>query len=214
MGIIDGVIAGGGGGTSFSSSDITGQAEEVVTPSDEFVWADVSDSDNLKKDTVQGVLDLVAPDLAGKADTVILAADKITFYDATDSDNPKTDTVQGILDLSPAVITESFTSSEQTITSAGQLVLAHSLSSIPVIVQYRIINKTAEGNYSIGDEVIVDMVNSSNGTDNYSNATVDSTNITIRLSSNSAVFPVTNKTTGAIFGITAANWKLVVRAFA
>lgn len=53
----------GTAGTGFSSSDITGQTEEVITAADEIVWADASDSGNLKKDTIQGILDLVVTEL-------------------------------------------------------------------------------------------------------------------------------------------------------
>lgn len=85
--------------TGFASSDITGQTEAVIAVGDYIVWSDVSDSNNLKKDTVQGVLDLVPGDLFGKTDTTIAAGDKISFADVSDSNNPKTDTVQGIIDL-------------------------------------------------------------------------------------------------------------------
>ena len=83
----------------FGASDITSQTDTDVATGDSIVYSDVSDSGNLKKDTIQGVLDLVPVDLNSKADTVITASDKISFFDVSDSDNPKTDTVQGILDL-------------------------------------------------------------------------------------------------------------------
>lgn len=83
----------------FSSSDITGQTEVVITAADYIVFSDTDDTGNLKKDTVGGIVDVTASELAGKADTVITATDKITFYDASDSNLPKTDTVDGIVDV-------------------------------------------------------------------------------------------------------------------
>jgi len=85
--------------TKLKDALIADFTEVVVATGDSFLLGDTSDSGNTKRDTVQGVLDLVAADLLGKADTVITAADKIIFGDASDSDNPKTDTVQGVLDL-------------------------------------------------------------------------------------------------------------------
>lgn len=82
-----------------NTTNVTDQTSATITATDELIFGDVSDSSTNKKDTVQGVLDLVAGDLSGKTDTVIATGDKITFYDASDSSLPKTDTVQGVLDL-------------------------------------------------------------------------------------------------------------------
>lgn len=78
---------------------ITNYTDTDIASSDEVLFSDATDNNNMKKDTVQGILNLVPADLAGKADTVITAADKISFFDVGDTDNPKTDTVQGIIDL-------------------------------------------------------------------------------------------------------------------
>lgn len=89
------------GGVSDITSDYT---DTAVAVGDSFIFADVSDSDNTKRDTIQGILDLVPTDIFGKSDTVILSGDKISFSDASDSNLPKTDTVDGILDLVAAKI--------------------------------------------------------------------------------------------------------------
>jgi len=44
--------------TGFSASDITGQTNATIALTDQIVFADTSDSSNLKEDTVQGILDL------------------------------------------------------------------------------------------------------------------------------------------------------------
>ena len=52
-------------------------------------------------------------------------------------------------------LSKEFTSTEQTITAAGALIVAHDLPTLPSLVQVRLICKTAEFNYSIGDEIII-----------------------------------------------------------
>jgi hypothetical protein len=84
---------------------ITGQTTAVVAAGDTFLFTDADDSNGLKKDTVQGILDLApafaSTDITGQTDTAIAAGDSILFSDVDDSGNLKKDTVQGILDLVP-----------------------------------------------------------------------------------------------------------------
>lgn len=108
---------------------------------------------------------------------------------------------------------KSFVSSNQTITSAGQIVLAHGFAIRPRIVTYELECLTAEGGYSIGDFVGVDFSSSSVGNNAYNNPVLDTTNITIRYSDDVNVFRIANKTTGASFPINNANWKLIVSAW-
>ena len=115
------------------------------------------------------------------------------------------------------VFTKSFTSAEQTITSGGSLTLAHSLGASPSLIQTRLICKTAEGGYSIGDEVIVPIFEHVVTTSNFQygvSIVPDSTNLNIRYSNSVQLYIIPNKSTGTSFGITNANWKLVVRAWA
>jgi len=117
--------------------------------------------------------------------------------------------------VSTSVFTESFTSAEQTITAAGALTLAHSLSASPSLVQARLICKTAEGGYSIGDEVIINPA----GNDIASAANrgimlrPDATNMNIRYGADASPTAIIHNTTGGAFLITPANWKLIVRAW-
>lgn len=121
----------------------------------------------------------------------------------------------GEFEIAPrAFLSEEFVSAEQTITVAGPLIIAHGLSVSPKLMQARLICKTAEHNYSINDEIIVspfatDAVNS------YGVSLVpDNTNINIRYGNVAGVFLILNKTTGTVASITAANWRLIVRAWA
>lgn len=108
-----------------------------------------------------------------------------------------------------------FTSSNQTITSAGLLTLAHGLGASPELIQLRLKCLTAEFNYSIGDEVIINNNENDNGTTTNTGVSVvvDATNLVIRFGSNANVYIVQNKTTGAAAFLTNANWALIAKAW-
>jgi hypothetical protein len=105
-----------------------------------------------------------------------------------------------------------YTSSDQVITVAGQIVLAHGLGGIPDQVNYYLVCQTGEGAYTAGDIVGAEFANSTSGNNAFNSPVVDATNITIRYSDDAAVFYIGNKTSGAVFGITPANWRLRVKA--
>jgi len=108
---------------------------------------------------------------------------------------------------------KSFISSEQTITSAGALTIAHSLGASPSLVQIRIICKTAELGYSIDDEAIINTAGDTSTVNRAMSVVPDSTNINIRYGSDAKPVYVVNKTTGGSGGVTNASWKLIVRAW-
>ena len=110
---------------------------------------------------------------------------------------------------------ESFLSSEQTITSSGNLTIPHGLNSPPSLLQARLICKTAEGGYSIDDEVLIAFGHDSSASDaGYGVSCVpDNTNLNIRYGVRGSVFQVNSKTTGDRFAITNANWRLILRAW-
>jgi hypothetical protein len=111
-----------------------------------------------------------------------------------------------------SMLTEYFASTEQTITVAGPLQIAHGLSAEPEPDTFRawIVCKTAEHNYSIGDRVPVAVGATDGATTLGMSMIADSTNINIRFSAYANVFVVLDFATGGIAGITPANWKLVV----
>lgn len=114
------------------------------------------------------------------------------------------------------IFSESFTSAEQSITEAGSLVLAHSLSNAPPLIRVHLICKIAELGYSINDEVAMDIGQmSSSTTEDYGLSLVpDATNINVRYGLSSRVFLLIHKTTGVATIITKANWRLVIKAWA
>ncbi|MCK5600850.1 hypothetical protein KAR91_03215 [Candidatus Pacearchaeota archaeon] len=138
----------------------------------------------------------------------------------TINDSAKETTIEDLqaqIDALPDIIlTESFTSSEQIITSAGALSLAHNLSSTPYLIIIHTICKTAEYNYSIGDEIPHAINDVSNAAVNNLGITVwsDGTNINLRFGSAVTVFNTLNKTTGASVHLTNAKWNLIIRAWA
>jgi hypothetical protein len=110
------------------------------------------------------------------------------------------------------VFSQSFLSTEQTITSAGLLTLAHSLGSMPTLVQFRLICKVADNGYSIGDEVVVN--NSVDGALSVGiAATLDATNLSIRMGGLAQPFSILNKTTGTITALVNTSWRFIARAW-
>ena len=113
-------------------------------------------------------------------------------------------------------ISQEFISADQTITSGGQLTLAHGLSAAPKIVQIRLKNTTAAGGYSVNDEVIINPAENDPGGGLARGISVvpDGTNITFRFGSDVLPMAIIRKDTGAAIGVTPANWKLIARAWA
>lgn len=110
-----------------------------------------------------------------------------------------------------------FESSEQTITSGDALTLPHGLGTQPKLVIGVIVCKTAEFNYSIGQEVFVQLGAEGyvGGLNTYGVAVVpDGTNLNVRYGSNASVFGILNLGTGGFQNSTNANWKLILRAWA
>ena len=108
-----------------------------------------------------------------------------------------------------------YVSPEQTITLAGLIALAHGLGAVPKLVQVVAICKNAELGYSVGDVVLATLPDSINSNAGYGlQVIVSATNVEIRVG-NTGFISMMNKATGA-FGATpaAANWRLVVRAWA
>lgn len=108
--------------------------------------------------------------------------------------------------------TKSYASAEQAISNAGAGTLAHGLGGMPALIQARLICKTAEQNYSIGDEILLGTQDQTS--DRGVSIKADATNITYRYVNSATPFSYPNATTGAIAALTNANWRLVIRAWA
>lgn len=108
---------------------------------------------------------------------------------------------------------ESYESAEQTITAAGSLTLAHSLSAQPPLYTASMKCQTGELGYSAGDEYQMTAFDDA-GTGGRGIVIVpDGTNLNIRFGASSTI-AILRKDTGAVASITFANWKVIFRAWA
>lgn len=148
-------------------------------------------------------------DLPGNADLSIKDDEVAGFrYDAI------TSRWYLIFSTSTATASGTFTSAEQTITAGGSLQIPHGLGAKPTRFECFLVCKTAEGGYSINDEVPVNphLMGDGGGGSRGQAIVADATNINVRFGSDSAVYNLLNFGTGARFNITPANWKWIVRA--
>lgn len=114
--------------------------------------------------------------------------------------------------LSAQGFTAYYYSGNQTLSVAGSLTLAHGLGREPKLVITKLKCLTAEGGYSIGDVVLVPFYFYTSQVRGAS-YTVNSTNINVKMSNFTSFHDIVNKSTGAIFTITNANWALIVEAW-
>lgn len=122
------------------------------------------------------------------------------------------DTTGTVALLSNLVFTKSYESSQQTITAAGSLTLAHSLGVKPSLVKFVLQCATGELGYTAGDE-LNDILPGYNVSSTGVSIVSDATNLNVRYGSSAQVFVILRKDTGAAANITPANWRLVVRAW-
>lgn len=107
-----------------------------------------------------------------------------------------------------------YTSAPQTITSGGQLVLAHGLGAEPRIMVGTLQFVAPQNNYAIGDKINVNLTVDAASTNYGMSAKKDGTRITIRFTPSAACFSGYDATTGASIAFANANLRLIVEAFA
>jgi len=112
------------------------------------------------------------------------------------------------------LFTASYTSADQTITTAGGLTLAHSLGMSPKFIQLYLKCTTAELGYSVNDITPINNHMQTYETGSVWGVSVvpDATNIVTRFGSSG--IRVMRKDTGLGNNITNASWRLIVRAWA
>ena len=112
-------------------------------------------------------------------------------------------------------VQEVFTSTDQTLTSAGALTIAHGLGVAPTMVLAFLICQSDDIGFTAGDVVPINQNFNSGGDLNCGQSIViDSTNLNIRFGSSVGVYRLLHFTTGVRISITASNWKLRLKAFA
>ncbi|WP_417624969.1 hypothetical protein [Paremcibacter congregatus] len=120
---------------------------------------------------------------------------------------------EALVASSASVFSERFTSAAQTITPGGALVIAHGLSSIPVLVFAYLICTTAEAGYSIGDKLLVQVSATDYGSGTGLSIVPDSSNLNIRFGAQNPPFGILNKSSGTLNGATVSSWKIYFEAF-
>ena len=106
-----------------------------------------------------------------------------------------------------------FESSQQTLTPAGLLTIAHGLGVEPVGVELVLYCAVAQGGYSVGDRVLVTNNSSNGGNMRSPSVTINSTNVVVRYASGAPLWQLTNKSTGGQLDITSSSWRLIVKAW-
>jgi hypothetical protein len=107
-----------------------------------------------------------------------------------------------------------FQSTQQTITSAGALTIAHGLGVQPTLLMLSLKCITAEFGYSVGDEVFINPHHQTTQDFDHGTAVVpDGTNLVIRYGAASPVYNILHKTTGVKQSATNSSWKLIARAW-
>lgn len=112
------------------------------------------------------------------------------------------------------ILTKAFTSSDQTITSAGTLALAHGLAAVPELVQLRLKCTSSDQGFSPDEIVLVN--NAAGASSNASGVTIwlDSTNVNLRFNQAANVFAIFHASTGVVQNLTNNKWVLIVKAWA
>lgn len=114
----------------------------------------------------------------------------------------------------PTTLPTGYTSAAQTITAAGALTLAHGLGSKPRLVQLRLKCISAEKNYSVNDEIFFNpMATGDSGGNEGISIVPDATNLNIRYGSQTNVFVIVDKTTGASAVGDLTKWNVIFDAW-
>lgn len=120
-------------------------------------------------------------------------------------------TLKTYFDTLYAPLTNTFTSSQQTITSAGSLTLAHGLAARPNLILAYLICTVTNNGFAVNDVILI-AADSESGTNTGAAIWADSTNINVRYGSSAQVFQYINKTTGIRNALTNADWNFFVVA--
>lgn len=116
-------------------------------------------------------------------------------------------------------LTEYFESAEQTIANGGKTTVAHGLSGNPKLFTLSLRCKTAEHNYSVGDELLfgaadIDSTSGGGGATRSISIAADGTNLISTVGANfNTGSNAYNKNTGGLVTLTNSRWRIVMRAW-
>jgi hypothetical protein len=148
------------------------------------------------------------PGTPSAGQTVIYPKDDKLLYYKNDAGVERLVNITG----ATTAITKVFTSSNQTITSAGTLTIAHGLGVAPSLLQVLITCTTAADGYSVGDTFAYPSASG----DLYEGVVVipDATNLVCKYTDNPYVFSGINKGTGVGANFTNGNYRMILRVWA
>lgn len=108
--------------------------------------------------------------------------------------------------------TKEYTSPLQIFTASGLLNLSHGLGSTPKLISASLICQVAELGYSVGDEVPYPHFGTDSNSGTGLSIVPSASQLSVRMGS--ALFTLLSKDAGVTTYFTAANWRLIVRAWA
>lgn len=115
---------------------------------------------------------------------------------------------------STGALTKSFVSSQQSITAAGSLTIAHGLGVVPQFITAELVCLTNDQDFAAG-EIIQFPIGANFSTGQGMAVRKDSTvSIFVRFGSATNTFSYVENATGTTVNLTNANWALVLRAYA
>jgi len=208
-------------GTVTTHSDVSAAGSGIIISAGERTAIGTNTTNNSGTVTVHS-------DVSSAGSGIIITAGERTAIGTNTSDNTGTVAVHSDVTAAQATAIGSlsgtnsgdvviFTSTEQTITSAGSLTIAHGLGVIPDLVKIRLIVDNVAGalGYADDDIVIMSIANlSSSSTTNRGVSIVpDATNLNIRYGSGGSVFRLVHKTTGVSTNIVNGQWKVIFKAY-
>ncbi|MDF1599735.1 hypothetical protein PZ895_08085 [Mesorhizobium sp. YIM 152430] len=155
--------------------------------------------------------------LADKADATA-TADALATLDQNVNVRLRFDTAQSLTNSQKqqamanagVPLSEFYESGELTITSGSFITLTHGLSGIPRLATGVLRCKTAEHDYSVGDEILAMTIESA---DYGSIIVLRPTQVVVLYGTNPSVFTAKHSSTRAGVLLTNANWRLIVRAW-
>lgn len=179
------------------------------------ILAQILDPTNASEDSLVALRTMVAGTLAARLNIV----QGVYTPNATGGD-PGVDKINAKdfqIDGASLPIKKVFTSTNQTITAAGALTLAHGLAVVPVFVTLELECTSADAGYSVGNIIEMAIIASvlTPSTPNLGvSVKKDATNLTVRFGSNGPTFLYSNATSGNSVLLTNANWVARFKAYA
>lgn len=193
--------------------NVNDQTSATIALNDELMFGDASDSYTNKKDTVQGIIDII-PDATTTVKGLVEKATSGEMDSGTADKFPDCEVVQDY-HTSNTSFTDEYESSEISISDAAGDTLTHSLGAIPKLVKAVLICKTTEFGYAVDDEIDISLFGVPTLTKTQLGLALahNSTEIKYRFANDTSPIVALNLSDGGRETLTNANWRLIIRAW-